>query len=161
MAGPSDGLYRRISLKGGYADPLGVKWTTGRLGERPMRFTSCQRFAWSAMCLWGACAVLGSCSKDLTTINMSEPAAAKPAGKKEDLRPVLKVAIGALVSPEPTRELYYDLVTLIGSRAGMRAAFAQRRTYAEVNHLLATEKADIAFVCSGPYVWGHDECPGA
>ena len=96
---------------------------------------------------------LTSCKQDLPTVNMSEQA---HTPKKETAsKPRLRVAIGALISPDSTRELYFDLVKLIGARLGMQTVITQRRTYAEINHLLETAAADLAFVCSGPFVRGQ------
>jgi phosphonate transport system substrate-binding protein len=39
---------------------------------------------------------------------------------------------------------------------GREVQFFQRKTYAEVNELLERREIDLAFVCSGPYVDGHD-----
>ena len=70
--------------------------------------------------------------------------------------PPLRVAIAAMISPESTMKYYGDLLKLIGDRTGRRTVFLQRKTYAEVNRLLERKEVDIAFVCSGPYVTGHD-----
>ena len=74
-----------------------------------------------------------------------------------DSRPVLRVAIGAMISPKPTAHHYDDLLRLIGDSVGRRVEFVQRKTYAEVNDLLEREEIDLAFVCSGPYVLGHEK----
>ena len=71
--------------------------------------------------------------------------------------PTLRVAIAAMISPETTKQYYGDLMRLIGKRLGRRTVFLQRKTYAEVNHLLEAKEVDIAFVCAGPYVDGHDK----
>lgn len=69
--------------------------------------------------------------------------------------PTLRVAIAAMISPETTKEYYGDLMREIGSRLGRRTVFLQRKTYAEVNKLLELKEVDLAFVCAGPYVEGH------
>ena len=69
----------------------------------------------------------------------------------------LRIAVAAMISPETTREFYDDLLELIATKAGRTAEFSQRRTYAEVTELLANREVDLAFVCAGPYVGGHDE----
>lgn len=79
----------------------------------------------------------------------------RPSATKQDLRPVLRVAVAAMISPKPTRQYYEALLRSIGDRLGRRVEFLQRRTYAEVNELLETKQIDLAFVCSGPYVEGH------
>ncbi len=75
----------------------------------------------------------------------------------EDSRPTLRVAVAAMLSPVTTKRYYSDLLSLIGDRLGYRTVFLQRRTYEEVNRLLQRKELDLAFVCSGPYVTGHDE----
>ena len=75
----------------------------------------------------------------------------------KDNRPTLRVAIAAMISPETTRDYYNDLLHLIGDRMGYRTIFLQKRTYAEVNVLLEHREVDVAFVCSGPYVTGHNK----
>ena len=72
-----------------------------------------------------------------------------------DHRPVLRVAVAAMISPLSTKHYYEDLLRAIGDSVDRRVVFAQRKTYSEVNDLLETKDIDIAFVCSGPYVAGH------
>jgi len=74
---------------------------------------------------------------------------------QDDHRPVLRIAVASMVSPEITHEYYKDLLRLIGDRVGRRVVFSQRRTYAEVNALLKKSEIDMAFICSGAYVKGH------
>jgi phosphonate transport system substrate-binding protein len=72
-----------------------------------------------------------------------------------DVRPTLRVAVAAIISPEVTRRYYDDLLDLLGDRLGYRIVFIQKRTYKEVNDLLEHKEVDLAFVCAGPYVQGH------
>lgn len=71
--------------------------------------------------------------------------------------PTLRVAIAAMISPETTKEYYGDLMRLIGRKLERRTVFLQRKTYAEVNSLLEAKEVDLAFVCAGPYVAGHEK----
>lgn len=71
--------------------------------------------------------------------------------------PTLRVAIAAMISPETTKEYYGDLMRLIGRKLERRTVFLQRKTYAEVNRLLEEKEVDLAFVCAGPYVAGHEK----
>ncbi len=75
----------------------------------------------------------------------------------KDVRPVLRIAVAAMISPKPTRRLYNNILTMIGDKLGRRSVFLQRQTYAEVNLLLEAKEVDVAFVCSCPYVIGHTE----
>ncbi len=72
-----------------------------------------------------------------------------------DRRPVLRVAVAAMISPRITKHYYEDLLRVVGDSVGQRVMFLQRKTYAEVNDLLEHKEIDLAFVCSGPYVAGH------
>lgn len=77
-------------------------------------------------------------------------------GVQSDNRPVLRVAVAAMISPEATSSSYNDLLVLLGDKVGRRVVFLQRRTYAEVSALLEKKEVDVAFECAGPYVSDHD-----
>ncbi|NIR02551.1 MAG: PhnD/SsuA/transferrin family substrate-binding protein, partial [Gemmatimonadales bacterium] len=44
----------------------------------------------------------------------------------------------------------------LGDGTGRRVVLKQRRTYEEVNELLARGELDLAFLCSAQYVETHD-----
>ena len=69
----------------------------------------------------------------------------------------LRIAVAAVLSPEGTVESYAELAEYLGEQLGRPAQLVQRRTYAEVNDLVAANKVDLAFVCTSAYVAGHDE----
>jgi phosphonate transport system substrate-binding protein len=69
----------------------------------------------------------------------------------------LRVAISSMISPNDTRLLYRELVDYVGEKLGREVVFKQRRTYAEVNELIAQGELDLAFICSAPYVEAHDK----
>jgi len=73
---------------------------------------------------------------------------------KSDKRPLLRIAIAAMISPRITQKYYEDLLRIIGNKLNRRVVFLQRKTYAEVNNLLERQEIDCAFICSGPYVSG-------
>ncbi|TAL18431.1 phosphate/phosphite/phosphonate ABC transporter substrate-binding protein [bacterium] len=76
---------------------------------------------------------------------------AAPADEKS-----LRVAVAAMISPKETFIFYKDLVNYIGEKVSMPVTFVQRETYEEVNKLLEKNELDLAFVCTGAYVEGHD-----
>ncbi|MBI5191308.1 MAG: phosphate/phosphite/phosphonate ABC transporter substrate-binding protein [Nitrospirae bacterium] len=84
-----------------------------------------------------------------------DEAAHEAAPVAADSRPVLRVAVSAMISPSATRQYYNDVLNVIGDKVGRRVEFIQRKTYAEVNALVEDREVDLAFVCSGPYVDGH------
>lgn len=72
-------------------------------------------------------------------------------------RPALRVAVAAVLSPEGTIETYAALADYLGEQLGMPAVLIQRRTYAEVNALVAAGEVDLAFVCTSAYVKGSGD----
>ncbi|RME11302.1 MAG: phosphate/phosphite/phosphonate ABC transporter substrate-binding protein [Ardenticatenia bacterium] len=67
----------------------------------------------------------------------------------------LRVAIAAVLSPEATFETYRPLLTYLSEELDRPVELLQRGTYAEVNELVRTGQADVAFVCGGGYVEGE------
>lgn len=68
----------------------------------------------------------------------------------------LRVAVAAVISPQGTVESYQPLLDHIHEELGRPVELVQRRTYAEVNELIASGEVDLAFVCTSAYVRGHD-----
>jgi phosphonate transport system substrate-binding protein len=67
---------------------------------------------------------------------------------------VLKVAVGAMVSPKETFVHYRQLLDYLGNRLGMDVELFQRKTYGEISELVGNGGIDLAFICSGPYATG-------
>ena len=90
---------------------------------------------------------------DLHSVEPQSPASIHTSDSRRDLR----VSISSMVSPEDTRVLYKELMEYVGERSGRRVILKQRRTYEEVNNLLAQGELDLAFLCSAQYVEAHDK----
>jgi phosphonate transport system substrate-binding protein len=88
---------------------------------------------------------------DLSAVE--KPQSALPVPNQAELR----IAISAVISPKETFVLYKDLLNHISEKLGMRIRLVQRETYAEVNNLVRDKQLDLAFVCSGAYIDGHDQ----
>jgi phosphonate transport system substrate-binding protein len=71
--------------------------------------------------------------------------------------PSLRVAVGAMVSPKETIIHYQQLFEFIGRKLNCPVELIQRKTYQEINRLLARGEIDIAFICSGPYAVSKNE----
>jgi len=69
----------------------------------------------------------------------------------------LRVAVAAIISPKETFVYYRQLLDYIGAKLGRDVAFVQRKTYGEINELLARGQIDLAFICSGPYALGKEK----
>jgi len=69
----------------------------------------------------------------------------------------LRFAVGAMLVPKKGFAHYYELLKYVEAELGMPIHLVDRESYEEINVLLREENIDGAFVCSGPYVDGHDE----
>ncbi|MDF1614440.1 phosphate/phosphite/phosphonate ABC transporter substrate-binding protein [Desulfurivibrio dismutans] len=83
-------------------------------------------------------------------INLPEPAAEQPFES-------LKLAVAAIISPQGTVYSYRPLQAYMEQQLGKPVQLVQRRTYQEVNELLAQGLVDVAFVCTGPFISGLEE----
>ncbi len=79
-------------------------------------------------------------------------AAERAAGKLP-----LRVAVAAVISPRATFDTYSPLLDYLARRLDRPVELLQRATYAEINELVRTGQADIAFVCGGAFVEGERE----
>jgi phosphonate transport system substrate-binding protein len=70
---------------------------------------------------------------------------------------VFRVAVGGMITPKEGFAYYRQFLDYLGARLGRQVLFIDRHSYAEINELIREEKVDLAFVCGGPYVTGHDE----
>jgi phosphonate transport system substrate-binding protein len=67
------------------------------------------------------------------------------------------MAVGAVISPRGTVESYQPLIQYLSAKLNRPVKLIQRRTYAELNQLIADGDVDFAFVCTSAYVEGHDQ----
>ena len=79
-----------------------------------------------------------------------------PVDKKKD-RTTLRVAVAAMISPKETFIYYRELIDYLAAKIDHDVDLIQRKTYLEVNELLAKRRIDLAFICTGPYVSGADK----
>ena len=102
-------------------------------------------------------------------VSCAAPTAADgvPTIRLNDLRPLpatppaavapLRVAVAAVISPRGNVDSYTPLLTYLGQKLNRPVEMVQRRTYAEVNDLLADGQVDVAFVCTSAYVAGKQD----
>jgi len=67
-----------------------------------------------------------------------------------DQRPIL-IALASVMSPHETIGYYRKIADYIAEQTGRQTILIQRKTYAEVNMLLANGDIDIAFLSTGAY----------
>jgi len=69
----------------------------------------------------------------------------------------LRVAVAAVLSPETTFDIYGPVLDVLSQAMDRPVELLQRSTYAEINELIRTGQADIAFICGGAFVEGERE----
>jgi phosphonate transport system substrate-binding protein len=84
-------------------------------------------------------------------LNDRQPLPQRPATNVVPLR----VAVGAVTSPQGTVDSYAPLLDYLEHKLQRPVELVQRRTYAEVNDLIATGYVDVGFVCTSAYVAGQ------
>ncbi len=100
----------------------------------------------------------GGCDRTDKTANVDlERREAFQADKNSLQGPPLRIAVGAMITPRAGFAYYRRLLDFIGEQLGRPVQFVTKNKYEEINNLLKKGELDIAFVCSGPYVAGHDD----
>jgi phosphonate transport system substrate-binding protein len=69
----------------------------------------------------------------------------------------LQVGVAAVISPQGTLESYRELIEYMEQRLGRPVEMVQRANYEEINRLLETGQVEVAFVCTGAYIYGWRE----
>lgn len=99
---------------------------------------------------------LVSCSKpknDEKIINLSNTTKIKQAFNQPKIK-TLNVAIAAMMSPVQNYDVYKPFLKYLQDAINMPVKLVQRRTYKEVNELIEHNKVNLAFICTGAYVYG-------
>ncbi|RME81635.1 MAG: phosphate/phosphite/phosphonate ABC transporter substrate-binding protein [Caldilineae bacterium] len=111
----------------------------------------------SLLLVVGVVLLAGCGSREPTPyVRLQVEAPAEVAG--EELAPgklPLRVAVAAVLSPEATFEVYGPLLEALSQALDRPVELLQRSTYAEINELIRTGAADIAFICGGAFVEGE------
>jgi phosphonate transport system substrate-binding protein len=86
---------------------------------------------------------------------------AAPTSAQKPRAGVLRFSVAAMQSPQGTFAAYSRLFERLGLKLEVEIELVQRRTYQEVNELLASGQLDAALVCTGGYVDLERRSPGA
>jgi phosphonate transport system substrate-binding protein len=84
-----------------------------------------------------------------------------PTGTQKPRAGVLRFSVAAMQSPQDTFAAYSRLFERLEPKLEVEIELVQRRTYQEVNELLATGQLDAALICTGGYVDLERRSPGA
>ncbi len=88
-------------------------------------------------------------SNDVIHLNRLAPL--QPVARKHRKK-TFKVAIAAILSPRGTVDSYQPLLKYLKQRLDRPVQLVQRRTYGEINDLIARNAVDMAFICTGAYL---------
>lgn len=77
-----------------------------------------------------------------------------PVGQVEPDSQALRIGVGAILSPQGTARSYQPLIDYLGRKMGKPAILVQRKTYQELNDLLARSAVDLGFICTGAFTEG-------
>ncbi|MBC8466833.1 MAG: hypothetical protein H8D55_03235, partial [Deltaproteobacteria bacterium] len=74
---------------------------------------------------------------DLVLVDFSKTKTPARSEKPRQGRPLLKIAVAAMISPKETFSYYRQLFGYIGDNLDREIQIIQRKTYGEINELLA------------------------
>jgi len=98
-----------------------------------------------------------ACSQKKETKNVDIEKKAPVAAKDPAVGKTLKVAIGGMITPKEGLAFYRDFIMYVEKKLGQQIEIVDKENYAEINNMLESGELNFAFVCSGPYVDGHDK----
>ncbi len=103
--------------------------------------------------------LLVSCSRaSYPRVSLAESDAPAPTANANAPRKLpLRLAVATVISPQATLEAYGPLLDYLSLKLERPVNLIQRNTYAEINELIRSGGADLAFVCGGAYVEGQRE----
>jgi len=108
-------------------------------------------------CLGALFLSLAGCDKpEVKTIDLSKKETPVPKVAPSHKKP-LRVAVGGMITPKEGFAYYRQFLDYLGAKLGRPVEYVDRENYAEINNMLKSGDIDVAFVCSLPYVNGHDE----
>ena len=118
--------------------------------------TSCRCLIIRALAVGFLCLAVIACDDGIAvkTVDFSRRIAVAKPGQRPAPQSTLHVAVAAMISPQTTFTVYYQLIDYIGQQFGRPIEMVQRKTYGEINQLLGSGQIDLAFICAGPYISG-------
>ena len=93
----------------------------------------------------------GGCDKSEGKIDFSELQENSTINSIPEKTP-LRIAFASVISPIDTRKSYHVLIDELSRQLDQAVVLIQKKTYEELNVLLANGEADIAFLSTGAYM---------
>ncbi len=79
------------------------------------------------------------------------------AAAKGHSRDSFVFAVSPMASPVATASNFSEFIDYLSEELGEKVVLKQRRKYSEINDLLRTGKASVAFTCTGAYLAGRQD----
>lgn len=76
------------------------------------------------------------------------------SGERLNSQKTFKLAVASMMSPVANINAYKPFAKYLRTVLHMKVDIVQKRTYLAVNNLLINNKIDLAFICTGAYVYG-------
>jgi len=117
-----------------------------------------KNLVWSCGLVFAAGMLLVSCSDRGPSKKISlEKTEVLQKRAEQPREAALRFAVGGMITPKEGFIYYKELFDYLGKKMGRPVEFVDREKYDEINRMVRDEQLDVAFVCGGPYVDGHDE----
>jgi len=103
--------------------------------------------------------LLGACEKqpEATPVDLSKRIPTEELQPRGPLKDVIHLGLGAMITPREGMTYYRRLIEHLEGRLGTPIQVIDKGSYQEFNALLKKGELDVAFICSGSYVEGHEE----
>ena len=97
----------------------------------------------------------GCAKQEVKSVSLEKKTVLKPLSSAKSGRH-LRIGMGAMITPKEGYVYYHKLKEYLEARLGIQLQLVDRDSYDQINRLLQSKELDAAFICSGPYVEGHD-----
>ncbi|HLO26367.1 MAG TPA: phosphate/phosphite/phosphonate ABC transporter substrate-binding protein [Geobacteraceae bacterium] len=99
---------------------------------------------------------LAGCNREKPAeVHLDRRIAQAPTSTAKGPKP-LRLGMGAMITPKEGYVYYYQLKEYLAEKIGRPIDLVDRDNYTEIDKMLEKRELEIGFVCSGPYVEGHD-----
>ena len=99
---------------------------------------------------------LAGCNREKPAeVHLDRRIAQAPMSTAKGPKP-LRLGMGAMITPKEGYVYYYQLKEYLAEKIGRPIDLVDRDNYTEIDKMLEKRELEIGFVCSGPYVEGHD-----
>lgn len=110
------------------------------------------------LCMTCLILICSGCDRPQGNIDFTKAQEPQTAVEESGGEP-LRIAFASVMSPKETRQSYQILVNYISQQLNRPVVLLQRRTYEELNSLMANGDADVAFFSTGAYSAYHGKMP--